>query len=321
MAFNADDYLLQKVADLNRTGYQGKTWDLNSTMAAFNEAGLTPEQHYQQYGKNEGFYNPTPSPQTAGQPGSGLTSTTPSLYPTPFNIDAYMQNKVAQLNDIGYQGKTWDLASTLDAFREHGLTPQQHYEKYGQYEGVNHYTPYTPYGHIQDTASQDPPDGHIQDTASQEPPVDIFQPDKYQQSRSGLPEEYQLQILESLIPKLLESVEGYEGNIDKSTQAAQELFETQSRRGMKDQLQGILNSLAGRNILNSSVASDAISKGMGDIVQTGAQKGYESQMTNAALKAQLPALLANIAQLGQSSTSSDPLEPYKLLSQYDWNLM
>jgi hypothetical protein len=151
--------------------------------------------------------------------------------------------------------------------------------------------------------------------------VDIFQPDKYQQSRSGLPKQYQEQILEKLIPKLLKSVEGYEGNIDKSTQAAQELFETQSRRGMKDQLQGILNSLAGRNILNSSVASDAISKGMGDIVQTGAQKGYESQMNDAALKAQLPALLANIAQLGQSSTSSDPLEPYKLLSQYDWNLM
>jgi hypothetical protein len=305
MAFNADDYLLQKVADLNRTGYQGKTWDLNSTMAAFNEAGLTPEQHYQQYGKNEGFYNPTPSPQTAGQPGSGLTSTTPSLYPTPFKPDAYMQNKVAQLNDIGYQGKTWDLASTLDALKEHGLTPQQHYEKYGQYEGVNHYTPY----------------GNSQEEANQAPLVDIFQPDKYQQSRSGLPEKYQLQILESLIPKLLESVEGYEGNVDKSTQAAQELFESQSRRGMKQDLQGILNSLAGRNMLDSSVASDTIAKGMGDIVQTGAQKGYESQMNNAALKAQLPAMLANIAQLGQSSTSSDPLEPYKLLSQYDWNLM
>lgn len=151
--------------------------------------------------------------------------------------------------------------------------------------------------------------------------VDIFQPDKFSSSWSGLPMERREEILAALVPKLLSSVENYEGNIDKSTQAAQELFQSQTRQGMKGTLKEILNNLASKNVLNSSVGSDAISKGMSNVVRAGADKGYETSMNNAALKAQLPALLANITQLGGGSFSSDPLEPYKLLAQYDWNMM
>lgn len=151
--------------------------------------------------------------------------------------------------------------------------------------------------------------------------VDIFQPDKFSSSWSGLPMERREEILAALVPKLLSSVENYEGNIDRSTQAAQELFQSQTRQGMKGTLKEILNNLASKNVLNSSVGSDAISKGMSNVVRAGADKGYETSMNNAALKAQLPALLANITQLGGGSFSSDPLEPYKLLAQYDWNMM
>lgn len=53
-----------------------------------------------------------------------------------FNEAKYMQNKVDQLNQIGFEGKSWDLASTYAAFDRAGLTPLEHYLRYGKDEGL-----------------------------------------------------------------------------------------------------------------------------------------------------------------------------------------
>jgi hypothetical protein len=192
------------------------------------------------------------------------------------------------------------------------------------------------------------------------PLVDIFQPGKFSSSQnasqsastssgqslsgnnsfSGLDAKNRNKVLESTIPKLVDSVNNYESNIDKSTGAAQEMFNSQSRNTIRNNLQGILNNLASKNMLNSSVASDSIGNSMSNLARTGAEKGFEAAMTGAALKAQLPQLLGNLINLGKysegqgfgSSTnqsqsnsssfgqSSNPLEPYQLLAQYDWNM-
>jgi len=90
---------------------------------------------------------------------------------------------------------------------------------------------------------------------------------------------------------------------------------------MKTDLTGILNNLASRGVLNSSVASDAISKGMGNVVNQTAQKGYEAAALGSSMKAELPKLLAAVAELGKYSETSNPLQPYALLAQYDLNTM
>jgi hypothetical protein len=53
-----------------------------------------------------------------------------------FNEAKYMQNKVDQLNQIGFEGKSWDLESTYAAFDRVGLTPLEHYLRYGKDEGL-----------------------------------------------------------------------------------------------------------------------------------------------------------------------------------------
>lgn len=63
-------------------------------------------------------------------------------------------------------------------------------------------------------------------------------------------------------------------------------------------MQSVINNLAGRNMINSSVASDTMAKAM---------QGISSQSI-----AQYPQLLTQLAGMGQYSLSQDPLEGYKL---------
>ena len=82
---------------------------------------------------------------------------------------------------------------------------------------------------------------------------------------------------------------------------------------MRTGTQDILNRLSSRNMLDSSVASDTLSKGMTDIATSTAGRGFESALAGAAMKAQEPTMLGNIAGLGRASESYDELAPFKLL--------
>lgn len=150
----------------------------------------------------------------------------------------------------------------------------------------------------------------------------IFQPDLYSKSYSGMGSGYQKELMDTLLPQLKASFQNYGANIDKSTKAAQEGFTSMNKKAMTSGLQDILNNLASRGMIggkgDSSVASDAIAKGMADITSKNSDKYFQAAMQNAILKAEEPTLLAKIASLGNYSESSDPLEPYKLMAQYDW---
>lgn len=67
-------------------------------------------------------------PESADNSGSG------------FDTAAYIANKADQLNAIGYQGRNdWTTGDVQDAFAREGLTPQEHYDKWGRDEGVQPY--------------------------------------------------------------------------------------------------------------------------------------------------------------------------------------
>ena len=56
-----------------------------------------------------------------------------------FNTDLYMQQKLNQLNAIGYNAGPMpqDANELMNIFSGAGMTPEQHYYKYGVNEGLN----------------------------------------------------------------------------------------------------------------------------------------------------------------------------------------
>ena len=79
-------------------------------------------------------------------------------------------------------------------------------------------------------------------------------------------------------------------------------------------LQGALNSLAGRNMINSSVASDTMSKAGTGVLNNLLGYGASLQGQKAAALANMPNMLGGIAQLGQYSSSTDNSVPYEIMA-------
>ena len=119
--FNTIEYLEAKAAQLNSHAEGGKTnWDAASVAKAFQDAGLTPEQHYLQYGCKETDVNGyLINPSNA------------------FDANAYVQAKLAQLVASGDpQYAEWTAADVVNAIADAGMTPVDHYEDYGKQEGA-----------------------------------------------------------------------------------------------------------------------------------------------------------------------------------------
>ena len=218
---------------------------------------------------------------------------------------------------------------------------------------------------------------------------DLFQPDKYPKSGSysGLPEDYRDMVAGRAIPLLLNTVEKLPGQIDKYESdslgalgsefdasgadfqqrimaALQEIdkynklaarsYQKQGQRAIGNMLPDVLNNLANRNVLQSSVASDTIGTAAAEIVKEYSQKGYESAMQTAQqrfglkqheadkllelavsksgalqetrthamdLRQQLPGIMSTVGALANysESFSENPLAPYELLANFVMN--
>lgn len=113
IAFDYNFYLEQKLAQLQgQEGYEDFT-NTAQVVAAFEEAGLTVKEHYEQFGAGEGL-NPSAD----------------------FDTNAYLNAKLEQLQgQEGYE----DIQTTDDvlaAFKEAGLSPLEHYNQFGIDEGL-----------------------------------------------------------------------------------------------------------------------------------------------------------------------------------------
>ena len=79
--------------------------------------------------------------------------------------------------------------------------------------------------------------------------------------------------------------------------------------------QGTMNDLAANNMLDSSVASDALAKTASNIIPGITDKAFEADLSQIALQSQLPGIGAGLLSLGQQSQTQNPLQPYELMSQ------
>ncbi|MEL7966395.1 hypothetical protein AAG587_08460 [Vreelandella neptunia] len=124
-AFDSTAYLNNKVAQLNKTGQGGRNnWTVADAQKAIADAGLSLQDHYQQYGKNEGVS------------ATGSSSRPQMVNPT-FDTDTYLKNKTEQLNLTGQGGRNnWTAEEARKAITDSGLDLQSHYQRYGAAEGV-----------------------------------------------------------------------------------------------------------------------------------------------------------------------------------------
>ena len=147
-----------------------------------------------------------------------------------------------------------------------------------------------------------------------------------QSSNSGI--NWNTPFMQSLLPQLQSSAANLRGDIEGMGQTLQDQYANLMRRGMgPEAFQGTLNSLANRGMLNSSVAGDSMAG-----VQKGTARMIADQQFNSMLAQQqalqnIPNILANLAQLGQESSSrggsygssqsyqANPLAPYELMSR------
>tara|TARA_R100001039_G_scaffold39097_1_gene43806 strand:- start:65 stop:1156 length:1092 start_codon:yes stop_codon:yes gene_type:complete len=125
MAFDEQSYYINKAAQLNKTGERGKNdWTVVDVKNAFNDAGLSAQEHYQRYGKSEGIK------------ATSSTSRPQAVTPT-FDNDTYLKNKTSQLNQTVQGGRSnWTVADTKKAIADAGMSLQEHYNRYGAAEGV-----------------------------------------------------------------------------------------------------------------------------------------------------------------------------------------
>ena len=174
--FDQSYYLSAKAAYNNAHATGGlTTWTATSVQAAFNAAGITPEQHYTQYGWIEGlspdayyvesqYVTSKVAALNAGAFQGKTTWTSADFYSslngsnpfmhyvqygayetgvepsTGFDDDTYYTDKAAYNNAHNVNGiTTWTAATVMAAFQAAGLTPIGHYELYGQTEAF--YTP------------------------------------------------------------------------------------------------------------------------------------------------------------------------------------
>lgn len=128
--------------------------------------------------------------------------------------------------------------------------------------------------------------------------MDLFQSGLYPQSYSGVSPQYSDQAMPQIIQQLQSSLSSMPTSINNFT-----------RTGAYSTLQDVMNNLAGRGMMNSSVASDALAKGITGMGNQAAQMQYQS-----------PQVLGSLANnLGNFSYSSNQLAPYELLSNFVLN--
>jgi len=124
---NASAYAEDKLASLQTDSQTSAEWSGKTAadvQAAFAESGLTPLDHYIQFGADEGV-----------SPGAGFNADFNARY----NVPAYLQDKLAALQTNPSTSAEWSGKTTADvqaAFNESGLTPMEHYIQFGEDEGL-----------------------------------------------------------------------------------------------------------------------------------------------------------------------------------------
>ena len=135
--------------------------------------------------------------------------------------------------------------------------------------------------------------------------------------------------VKEIMPGLTASTMGLQDIADNLGGIVQSKYSNLMREGLgPDAFQGTLNQMGQRNMLNSSVTGDALSKAAAEIMKEIGNKGYDSMLATEAARMEVPKIQAGIvSSLGQetdqqssggsssSSVTQDPYEPDRIGAQ------
>ena len=108
----------------------------------------------------------------------------------------------------------------------------------------------------------------------------------------------------AILPSLISSAQALPGLAQNMGQTAQNQYSSLMNQALGPQaFQGTLNELASRNMLNSSVAGNAMAQMATPIAQAIGNQGFLSALAGQQAQMQVPTSLAQLAQLGQESTN------------------
>jgi len=129
---------------------------------------------------------------------------------------------------------------------------------------------------------------------------------------------------QTLLPMIQAGAKNLPGLAENLGQTLQNQYQTLMRESLQPQaFQGILNQLASKGVLDSSVASNALSRTASDIAQRIGQQGYLSALKGIETKMNVPGMLGNLAELARVSEAqsvsrseqANPLAPYELMAR------
>lgn len=122
-------------------------------------------------------------------------------------------------------------------------------------------------------------------------------------SRSGLADNYITQLLNSVVPALVSRVDNMDANYDEYANQALGAYQTLMNNAIRKNIPTAIASLANRGILNSTEGQGVLGNVYSAAMTDAADKGYTTAMQAALAKANIPSILAQIAQLGQVTES------------------
>jgi hypothetical protein len=144
--------------------------------------------------------------------------------------------------------------------------------------------------------------------------LELYQPDKFPRSYSGLGNQYLDQLMPTLIDDLLASIQGFDANVDKTYKAAMDVNNLNTKDLLSGVLEGTVNNMSGRGILDSSITSDAIGTATGEVLKNVQNQNMQAGLEAAKMHLSKPSLLSDLTKLGQYSYSEDPSVPVKTLA-------
>lgn len=118
---------------------------------------------------------------------------------------------------------------------------------------------------------------------------------------SGLPATFQEQLLNAIIPQLTNATTNMGANYDKYTNEALGSYQQMMQNALRKNIPAALGGLANRGILSSTEGNKVLSDVFSNAATDASTKGYTTAMQAALLKANMPQVLAQLADLGKTS--------------------
>lgn len=145
-----------------------------------------------------------------------------------------------------------------------------------------------------------------------------------QSSRSFSGIDWGRPVAKGLLDQILSSAQALPGQAKALPRRLNDYFRMLMQEALgPGAFQGTLNNLAARNMIDSSVASDALSEAAIPIMRDVGQRGFQAVLEGLKSEMQVPGMLGQIASLDQiseafsggSSSSSNPLAPYEIMAR------